>query len=161
MSLYDKLGAVQAALKAPKGQENKFGGYRYRSCEDILEGLKPLLDEYGLMLMLDDEIVLREGRFYVKATATLYDATLDKLGRCVTTSAYAREPENRKGSDQSQVTGSCSSSSFSSGKFCPPVVLFLTELTSLISPMASCCGVCPSKLTSLVAHAIPRPFESG
>lgn len=109
MTFARRIAAVQLRLKAPKNQWNDYGQYYYRSCEDILEGLKPLLDEYGLMLMLDDEIVLREGRFYVKATATLYDATLDKLGRCVTTSAYAREPENRKGSDQSQVTGSCSS----------------------------------------------------
>ena len=109
MTFPQRVSAVRLRLKAPKSQWNSFGSYFYRSCEDILEGLKPLLDEYGLMLALNDEIVFVEGRFYVKSTATIYDARLDTLGRSMSASAYAREPENRKGSDQSQVTGSCSS----------------------------------------------------
>ena len=101
-----RLIAVQRRLKAPKSQFNSYGGYHYRSCEDILEGLKPLLEEYDLLMTLSDGIVYIEGRFYVKATVTVTDV-ITGLSKQVT--AYAREPENRKGSDQSQVTGSCSS----------------------------------------------------
>ena len=104
MTFYGKLGAVQAALKAPKGQENKFGGYRYRSCEDILEAVKPLLKENGLALTISDDMVLVGERYYIRATATVTD------GECVhSVTAYAREPESRKGMDEAQVTGSSSS----------------------------------------------------
>lgn len=95
---------VQARLKAPKGQMNKFGGYRYRSCEDILEAVKPLLDEYKLVLVLGDEIELIGDRWYVKATAKIIGE--DDI---VTSSAYAREAESKKGQDESQITGTASS----------------------------------------------------
>ena len=104
MSLYDKLGAVQAALKAPKGQENKFGGYRYRSCEDILEAVKPLLAENGLVLTISDEIVLIGDRYYVRASAAITDGETVEHAY-----GLAREPESRKGMDEAQVTGSSSS----------------------------------------------------
>lgn len=105
-SMGARLVAVQSALKAPKGQENKFGGYRYRSCEDILEAVKPLLKEHGLLLTVTDEIEGIGGRFYVKATARLCDA--DGSG-CLEVNAYAREADSRKGMDEAQVTGSASS----------------------------------------------------
>lgn len=101
-----RLIDVQRKLKAPKSQFNSFGGYHYRSCEDILEGLKPLLEEYNLLMIISDEIVCIEGRFYVKATVTVTDIV---TGVSKQVSAYAREPENRKGSDPSQATGSSSS----------------------------------------------------
>ena len=104
MNLYEKLRAVQSALKAPKGQENKFGGYRYRSCEDILEAVKPLLAENGLALTISDEIVLVGERYYVKATATITDGE-----NSVSVTAYAREEETKKGMDAAQITGSASS----------------------------------------------------
>lgn len=103
-SLVKSLLAIQSALKAPKGQFNKFGGYSYRSCEDILEAVKPLLAQYGVLLTLTDEIVEIGGRFYVKATAQVTDGD---SGAVVT--AYAREEENKKGMDGSQITGSASS----------------------------------------------------
>ena len=82
---------VQARLKAPKGQMNKFGGYKYRSCEDILEAVKPLLEENKLVLVLGDEIELIGDRWYVKATAKIIGEDGD-----VTNSAYAREAESKK-----------------------------------------------------------------
>lgn len=103
-SLTKSLIAVQAALKAPKGQFNKFGGYSYRSCEDILEAVKPLLAQHGILLTLTDEIVEIGGRFYVRATAQVTDGD---SGATVT--AYAREEEAKKGMDGSQITGSASS----------------------------------------------------
>ena len=104
MNLNDRLRAVQSALKAPKGQENKFGGYRYRSCEDILEAVKPLLAENGLALIISDEIAMVGERYYIKATATITDGE-----NSISVTAYAREPESRKGMDEAQVTGSSSS----------------------------------------------------
>ena len=106
MSVYEKLAAVQAALKAPKGQYNSFGKYKYRSCEDIVESVKPLLKQNGLLLTLSDEIVLIGDRFYVKATAEVIDT---KDGGIVSVSAFAREEESKKGMDGSQVTGASSS----------------------------------------------------
>lgn len=99
-----KLVAVQAALKAPKGQFNKFGGYKYRSCEDILEAVKPLLLEQGLQLTITDEPVEVGGRIYIKATATVTDGS-----ETATVSGYAREAETKKGMDESQITGTASS----------------------------------------------------
>ena len=99
-----KLVAIQERLKAPKGQENKFGGYKYRSCEDILEAVKPLLKDEDLALTISDEIVEVGGRVYVKATATLMGPET-----YISTSAYAREAETKKGMDDSQITGSASS----------------------------------------------------
>lgn len=100
-----KLVKVQAKLKAPKNQYNSFGKYKYRNCEDILEAVKPLLEDLDLSLTLTDQIEVKEnGRTYVKAQATLYDGE----GQIFTT-AYAREPESKKGMDESQVTGASSS----------------------------------------------------
>ena len=79
MSIYMKLSNVQALLKAPKNQVNKFGGYNYRSCEDILEAVKPLLKDEGLALVLSDEVIHLGDRYYVKATAKVFDpATLQR-----------------------------------------------------------------------------------
>lgn len=91
-------------LKAPKGQYNKFGNFNYRSAEDILEAVKPLNAEQGLLLTITDEIKEVGGRIYVVATATVSDGT-DELK----VSAFAREPENKKGMDESQITGATSS----------------------------------------------------
>lgn len=98
------LQEIQAALKAPKNQYNKFGGYKYRSCEDILEAVKPLLTQKGCALTLTDEVLPVGGRVYVKATATLKTPEGD-----VSVCAYAREAEERKGMDPAQVTGAASS----------------------------------------------------
>lgn len=98
----EKLAKIQKELKAPKGQMNKFGGYRYRSCEDILEAVKPLLD--GAILTLQDDIIYIGDRFYVKATAKFTDGDYTQ-----TTTAYAREPLDKKGADASQITGMASS----------------------------------------------------
>ena len=107
----DKLIAIQQALKAPKGQYNEFGKYKYRSCEDILEAVKPLLANAMLALTISDEIVEVGGRVYVKAKATLYDATTESDGHIdtVAVTAYAREELEKKGMDASQITGAASS----------------------------------------------------
>ncbi len=99
-----KVIAVQASLKAPKGQENKFGKYRYRSCEDILEAVKPLLSDLGLMLLISDEVVLIGDRYYIKASASLTDG--DNVHEVA---AFARESQDKKGMDTSQITGAASS----------------------------------------------------
>lgn len=99
-----QLVAVQQKLKAPKGQRNTFGNYNYRSCEDILEAVKPILAEVGAQLTLSDEMIAVGDRVYVKATATF--ASED--GSEVVT-AWAREAETKKGMDDSQVTGATSS----------------------------------------------------
>lgn len=104
MKLHEKLLAIQTKLKAPKGQYNSFGKYSYRSAEDILEAVKPLNAEQGVLLTITDEIKEVGGRIYVVATATVSDGT-DELK----VSAFAREPENKKGMDDSQVTGATSS----------------------------------------------------
>ena len=99
-----ELIEIQKELKAPKGQYNSFGKYKYRSAEDILEAVKPLLHKHGCQLTLSDEIVLIGDRYYIKATATITNGEEE-----VTTSAYAREDLDKKGMDQAQVTGSVSS----------------------------------------------------
>lgn len=104
MKLHEKLLAIQTKLKAPKGQYNSFGKYSYRSAEDILEAVKPLNAEQGVLLTITDEIKEVGGRIYVVATATVSDGT-DELK----VSAFAREPENKKGMDESQITGATSS----------------------------------------------------
>lgn len=104
-TVIQKLGLIQSELKAPKGQTNKFGGYQYRSAEDILEALKPILKEHGCTLIINDEIMLIGERYYVKSTATIYCGN----GGRASTSAFAREPLNKKGMDESQITGSSSS----------------------------------------------------
>ena len=105
-NIYKKLNEIQIKLKAPKSQFNKFGNYKYRNCEDILEALKPLLNEFKTVISLKDEIVFIEGRFYVKATVTLIDS---ETGEAFSTSAFAREEETKKGQDGSQITGASSS----------------------------------------------------
>ena len=104
--VHQKLAAIQAALKAPKSQFNKFGGYKYRKAEDILEAVKPLLKQYGCTLTCTDELQLIGDRYYIKATATI---TNSEDGVSVSTTAYAREEEEKKGMDGSQVTGASSS----------------------------------------------------
>lgn len=99
-----RLIEIQKKLKAPKGQYNNFGKYKYRSCEDILEAVKPILAENGCTLTLSDEIVLIGDRYYVKATARLRGADTDEVAV-----AYAREDSEKKGMDGSQITGTASS----------------------------------------------------
>lgn len=103
--IYPALVEVQCELKAPKDKKNSFGGYNYRSCESILEAVKPLLKEHGLMLLLSDNPTVVEGWHFIEATATLSDMD----GNCVSVTAYAREPQAKKGMDDSQVTGTASS----------------------------------------------------
>jgi hypothetical protein len=104
-TLVERLQAVQAELKAPKGQTNKFGNYRYRSAEDILEALKPLLNKQKLALIITDEMVEVGGRVYVKSSA----AVIDSMGAQLSVNAYAREAEDKKGMDVAQISGSASS----------------------------------------------------
>lgn len=99
-----ELIAIQSELKAPKGQMNKFGGYNYRSCEDILEALKPLLAKHCAALTLSDEIVRIGEDTFVKATATFYSSDTP-----ISVSAFARHPRDKKGMDDSQITGATSS----------------------------------------------------
>lgn len=106
MTIYESLAKVQQALKAPKDQRNSFGNYNYRSCEGILEAVKPLLAKNDLALILTDEMVQVGDRIYVKATAKVMKTTGDEF---VSVSAFAREEENKKGMDSSQVTGAASS----------------------------------------------------
>lgn len=105
-TIYEKLLAVQNELKAPKDKRNTFGGYNYRSCEGILEAVKPLLQEQGLMLTIKDEVVNIGDRYYVKATVLLDD--ISSNGEIAIT-ALAREEEAKKGMDASQITGTASS----------------------------------------------------
>ncbi|TWO20736.1 ERF family protein [Campylobacter hyointestinalis] len=100
-----ELIKAQIELKAPKTQFNKFGGYQYRSCEDITEALKPLQEKYQFATLTDTEIVIKDGRFFVKATATI----LNKEGKEISTDGYAELPEAKKGMDLSQLTGSATS----------------------------------------------------
>ena len=106
MKTIEALGVIQSELKAPKGQFNSFGKYKYRSCEDILEAVKPLLKKYGTCLTISDEITQIGERYYVKATAvisTIEDSTT------IANTAFAREAEKMTGRDESQITGTASS----------------------------------------------------
>ena len=105
-SLYAALAAVQGALKCTKGQYNSFGEFKYRSAEDILEAVKPLLTKYGLYLRLSDEVLLVGDRYYIQATATAIETA---TGAQESASALAREPEEKKKLGASQVTGMASS----------------------------------------------------
>lgn len=107
MNIYQKLAAVQYSLKAPKNQYNSFGKYNFRSCEDIIEAAKPHLQEHNLMLLLNDAIRQIGDRYYVEATATLID--LDADNSTIDVKASAREENEKKGMDGSQVTGASSS----------------------------------------------------
>ena len=106
MNIYEKLNAIQTSLKAPKTQNNEFGGYKYRSCEDILEAVKPLLASYKAVLLLSDELIQIGERYYIKAVATFADTESPEL---ITVTASAREELTRKGMDSSQITGATSS----------------------------------------------------
>lgn len=104
MKIKEVLVNIQAELKAPKAQYNDFGKYKYRSCEDILEAVKPILKKYNTAITLSDDILNIGNRFYIKATATLFNGE-----ELITSEAYAREDEAKKGMDGSQITGSASS----------------------------------------------------
>lgn len=104
--LKNKLIQIQSELKAPKGQFNSFGKYNYRSCEDILEAVKPLLAKYKVVMTITDEVVAVSDRVYVRACATLSDAEGDES---VSNVAWAREDADKKGMDGSQLTGTASS----------------------------------------------------
>lgn len=101
-----RLIDIQSTLKAPKNQFNAFGNFKYRSCEDILEGIKPLLKRAELVLIINDDIVAINDRYYIKATASLFDTDGKQIAQ---SSAFAREEENKKGMDGSQITGAASS----------------------------------------------------
>lgn len=103
-TLQQKLIAIQSELKAPKSQYNKFGGYNYRNCEDILEAVKPLCAKHEIVPLLSDEIVVIGDRYYIKATAKVTDGNDE-----IITTAFARESKDKKGMDESQITGSASS----------------------------------------------------
>lgn len=106
LSIKEKLLGIQQELKAPKGQYNSFGKYKYRSCEDILEAVKPILAKYKVVLAMSDDILMVGERFYVKVVATLYDTESDDT---ISNTALAREEVEKKGQDGSQITGTASS----------------------------------------------------
>lgn len=106
MNVYEKLMNVQAELKAPKSQYNSFGKYAYRSCEDILEALKPICTKHKALTKISDEIIFVEGRHYIKATVSFIDI---EKGEKIESFGLAREEETKKGMDGSQITGSSSS----------------------------------------------------
>lgn len=106
MNIYEKLLNIQNELKAPKGQYNSFGKYKYRSCEDILEAVKPICFKHNATLIVYDELVQSGDRFYIQATAELIDI---ESGEKVIGKALARESQEKKGMDESQITGTASS----------------------------------------------------
>lgn len=106
ITLQERLLNAQEELKAPKGQYNSFGKYKYRSAEDILEAVKPINKKHGLLLVLYDEPVFIGDWHYIKATAEITDTNNEQTYKVT---AYAREPENKKGMDHSQITGTASS----------------------------------------------------
>ena len=108
MTIIEALSNIQNELIAPKNQYNAFGKYKYRSCEDILQGLKEPLEKYNACVTLEDDIVMVGDRIYVKATATLLIQGAEGE-ETISSTAFAREPENKKGQDESQITGATSS----------------------------------------------------
>lgn len=108
MTIQEKLLKVQTELKAPKGQFNKFGGYKYRSCEDILEAVKPILKDVKASVVIGDEIREIGDRIYVQATVAFTDIQ-DQESSPIYVTAYAREPKEKKGMDEAQITGTASS----------------------------------------------------
>lgn len=98
------LAKIQSEIKVPKGQFNKFGNYKYRSCEDIVESAKPVLNKYGFSLLLSDSIIMIGARYYIQATATITNGQ-----ESFSATAYAREEESKKGMDGAQITGAASS----------------------------------------------------
>lgn len=106
MNIYEKLMNIQKELKAPKSQYNSFGKYKYRSCEDILESVKPLLEKYKVTIILSDKLEQIGERYYIRAKAILIDT---ESNNSIENTAYAREEETKKGMDGSQITGTSSS----------------------------------------------------
>ncbi len=106
VKIYEKLLQIQTKLKAPKSSYNKFGNFYYRNCEDILEALKPLLKEEKAVVIIRDEVVRIDDRYYIKAIARFVDC---ETGEGIENCAYAREEREKKGADTSQVTGAASS----------------------------------------------------
>lgn len=106
MDLKEKLMEIQVDLKAPKNLFNSFGNYAYRNAEGICNAIKPYLNKHKVVLILEDELESVGGRTYIKATATLSDCETQESLKAV---AYAREPESKKGMDDSQITGAASS----------------------------------------------------
>ena len=106
MNVYEKLIKVQSELKAPKSCFNNFGGYAYRTCEDIMNALKPLLVEVKATVKISDDLVMIGDRYYIKSTATFIDV---ESGESVENTAFAREPLNKKGMDEAQISGASSS----------------------------------------------------
>jgi len=104
MSIHDVLFDIQQRLAAPKGQTNSFGGYQYRSCEDVLKAVKPLLREHKVTLLMSNEVEEKCGKNYQKVTATLSDGTDH-----ISTTASVREDESKKGMSSEQISGSASS----------------------------------------------------
>lgn len=102
-----KLSLIQNELSVPKKQRNRFGNYNYRSCEDIIEAVKPICKKHGAVLVMSDELVNIGDRYYVKAIAQLVD--IDNLTHSLSSTSFAREPLSKKGMDESQITGSASS----------------------------------------------------
>lgn len=107
MSLHSNLSAIQSELNVPKGRDNKFGGFKYRSCEDILDAVKPLLKKHNCVLTITDDIVMLGTRFYVKATATV--SVVGSKDESLSVSALAREVETKTKMDEAQITGAASS----------------------------------------------------
>lgn len=106
LNVWQKMNRVQVELKAPKNQYNNFGKYKYRSCEDILEGLRPLKEKYNFLVLLSDSHEYSEGRHYIKARVQFVDCD---TGEKIEAEGLAREEEVKKGMDSSQITGSASS----------------------------------------------------
>ena len=106
MAVYEKLMSIQQELKAPKGQYNAFGKYSYRSCEDIVEAVKPLAGKVKAVLTITDRVELVGERYYIIATATLMDA---ETGEKISVTSQAREEDSKKGMDAAQVSGAASS----------------------------------------------------
>lgn len=104
--IYEKLNSIQLELKAPKNKRNNFGGYQYRDLSGILEAVKPLLKKYKCAIMISDDVVTKEDRTYIEATATIVDCEDGTMCQC---KGYAREQDNKKGMDDAQLTGACSS----------------------------------------------------
>lgn len=104
--IYEKLNNIQLELKAPKNKRNTFGGYQYRDLSGILEAVKPLLKKYKCTLMISDDVVTKEERIYIKSTVTIIDCEDGTMCSC---DGYAREQDSKKGMDDAQLTGACSS----------------------------------------------------
>lgn len=104
--IYEKLNKIQLELKAPKNKHNNFGGYDYRDLSGILEAVKPLLKKYNCVLTISDDVVTKEDRTYIEAMVTIIDCEDGSMHAC---KAYAREQDSKKGMDDAQLTGACSS----------------------------------------------------